>query len=77
MLNGFWFVQEGLTKVEHRTADIIQETKKNMRRKNGRETQVQVNTSSTVSNQAHVKADYETQLKASRNVRNQNFCLMH
>ncbi|CAA7409191.1 unnamed protein product [Spirodela intermedia] len=62
-------LEEGLSRVEHRTADIIQETKKlNMRRKNGG-SQMQSNANSPISPQPQA-ADYETQLKASRNVAN-------
>ncbi|XP_078428579.1 uncharacterized protein LOC144700885 isoform X3 [Wolffia australiana] len=63
-------LEEGLNKVEHRTADIIQETKKlNIRRKKDGGSQTQVNTISPASPQARA-TDYETQLKASRNVAN-------
>uniref|UniRef100_A0A1D1YXI8 Initiation-control protein yabA n=1 Tax=Anthurium amnicola TaxID=1678845 RepID=A0A1D1YXI8_9ARAE len=62
-------LEEGLTIVEHRTADIIQETKKlNIRRKSsGSNAQ---NDSANPSGLSQIQADHETQLKASRDVAN-------
>lgn len=64
--------------MEHRTADIIQETKKlNIRRKGGG-AQLQSGADSPASppQPPAVAADYETQLKASRNVSLQTcFCV--
>ncbi|CAL1381361.1 unnamed protein product [Linum trigynum] len=70
-------VEEGLTKVENRTADIIQETRKHIRKKPaGTTMHNQTNSQSTVRQQPPVQSpvqpqmqgDLELQLKASRDV---------
>lgn len=62
--------QEGLTIVENRTADIIQETKKlQIRRKGGNLNLQNVDSSSGNLNSPMSPAEQENQLKASRDVR--------
>ncbi|XP_065847072.1 uncharacterized protein [Euphorbia lathyris] len=70
-------VEEGLSKVENRTADIIQGTRKHIRKKpNAADVQNQVNGRGNTWQQPHVQAhmqpqmqtDQELQLKASRDV---------
>lgn len=57
-------LEEGITRVENRTADIIQETRKHIRRKPGSsESQNQVQNP-----QSQMQTDLELQLKASRDV---------
>ncbi|XP_042480828.1 uncharacterized protein LOC122061566 isoform X3 [Macadamia integrifolia] len=62
--------QEGLTLVENRTADIIQETRRlHIRRKgSSSDSQNQANDVCTPQQQAQTQTDHETQLKASRDV---------
>ncbi|CAN0876883.1 hypothetical protein LINGRAHAP2_LOCUS11552 [Linum grandiflorum] len=83
-------VEEGLTKVENRTADIIQGTRKHIRNKPGSTSAPnQTTNQSTARQQPQVppqvqpqtRADLELQLKASRDVRlrwqwllKQNYC---
>ncbi|CAN1839215.1 hypothetical protein LINPERHAP1_LOCUS35688 [Linum perenne] len=72
-------VEEGFTKVENRTADIIQETRKHIReRPGGSTTQNQASSQSTAGLQPQVQGkeqqpqtqtELELQLKASRDVR--------
>ncbi|KAJ9167422.1 hypothetical protein P3X46_022076 [Hevea brasiliensis] len=66
-------VEEGLTKVENRTADIIQETRKHIRKKpGGAGTQNQANSRGSTWQQPQIQTqnqtDQELQLKASRDV---------
>lgn len=57
-------LEEGITRVENRTADIIQETRKHVRKKPGNsDSQNQVQTT-----QSQMQTDLELQLKASRDV---------
>lgn len=57
-------LEEGITRVESRTADIIQETRKHIRKKPGNsDSQNQVQTT-----QSQTQTDLELQLKASRDV---------
>ncbi|KAF9595828.1 hypothetical protein IFM89_005314 [Coptis chinensis] len=62
--------EEGMTIVENRTADIIQETRKLHIRKKGSnfETKSQVTDVSSPQHQGQIQTDQETQLKASRDV---------
>ncbi|XP_042480827.1 uncharacterized protein LOC122061566 isoform X2 [Macadamia integrifolia] len=62
--------EEGLTLVENRTADIIQETRRlHIRRKgSSSDSQNQANDVCTPQQQAQTQTDHETQLKASRDV---------
>ncbi|XP_057994056.1 uncharacterized protein LOC110667865 [Hevea brasiliensis] len=66
-------VEEGLTKVENRTADIIQETSKHIKKKlSGAATQNQATSCGSTWQpqiQAQNQTDQELQLKASRDVR--------
>lgn len=64
-------LEEGLTIVESRTADIIQETKKlQIRRKGTRQSDPNQAAGKTSPNSfPQIQSDYETQLKASRDVR--------
>ncbi|KAJ6383242.1 hypothetical protein OIU76_000028 [Salix suchowensis] len=62
-------VEEGLTKVENRTAGIIQETRKHIRKKpNGAAGQNQVTSRSSMGQQPQKETEQELQLKASRDV---------
>ncbi|XP_020268652.1 uncharacterized protein LOC109844056 isoform X2 [Asparagus officinalis] len=62
--------EEGLTIMENRTADIIQETRKlNIRRKGSGPGQNQA-TDTSAQHFTSIHADHETQLKASRDVAN-------
>ncbi|EHA8588562.1 hypothetical protein COCNU_scaffold005796G000010 [Cocos nucifera] len=65
-------LEEGLTIVEHRTADIIQETKKLQIRKkaSGSSAQDQPSDPLAPNNLSQIQTDQETQLKASRDVAN-------
>lgn len=67
----FLYVQEGRTIVENKTADIIHETRKlNIRRKeSGANLESQTAANFTQQNLPRTRTDYETQLKASRDVR--------
>lgn len=72
-------VQEGMTIVENRTADIIQETRKLQLRKKGGLSEAQNQSSSNYNVRQHpqmqtrmqpqMETDLEIQLKASRDVR--------
>ncbi|CAN1312596.1 hypothetical protein LINPERPRIM_LOCUS28687 [Linum perenne] len=70
-------VEEGLSKVENRTADIIQETRKHIRKKPGGTSVPKQTTNQSTSRQQpqvppqvqpQTRADLELQLKASRDV---------
>ncbi|XP_043697995.1 uncharacterized protein LOC122648819 isoform X2 [Telopea speciosissima] len=63
-------LEEGLTIVENRTADIIQETRRLQIRKkgSGSDSQNQANDVCAPQQQAQMQMDHETQLKASRDV---------
>ncbi|XXG40089.1 hypothetical protein AAC387_Pa01g0889 [Persea americana] len=63
-------LEEGLTIVESKTADIISETRKlHIRRKgNDLDTQNQTTKSTTLRQPSQMQTDHETQLKASRDV---------
>ncbi|KAL0926891.1 hypothetical protein M5K25_003144 [Dendrobium thyrsiflorum] len=65
-------LEEGLTIVENKTADIIQETRKlQIRRKGASQTgQNQDKNKTSLNSFPQIQADYETQLKASRDVAN-------
>ncbi|XP_012077797.2 uncharacterized protein DDB_G0271670 [Jatropha curcas] len=62
-------VEEGLTIVENRTADIIQETRKHIRKKpSGAAAQNQATNRGSTWQQSQMQTDQELQLKASRDV---------
>ncbi|PKU66905.1 hypothetical protein MA16_Dca018908 [Dendrobium catenatum] len=65
-------LEEGLTIVENKTADIIQETRKlQIRRKGASQTgQNQDKNKTSLNSFPQIQSDYETQLKASRDVAN-------
>ena len=63
--SGLQLCQEGLTIVENRTADIIQETRKLQIRRKGSGSSAQ----NLAADLPQMQADHETQLKASRDVR--------
>lgn len=69
-INAVSIFQEGLTIMESRTADIIQETRKHIKKKpGGSEVQSQAPNHSSTWQQPQMQTDQELQLKASRDVR--------
>ena len=77
LIDTYSCLQEGFTKVENRTSDIIQETRKHIRKKPGNAVgqNQETNRSSTLqqsqlrTQMSPMQTDQELQLKASRDVR--------
>ncbi|KAK1283710.1 hypothetical protein QJS10_CPB21g01711 [Acorus calamus] len=64
-------LEEGLTRVEHRTADIISDARKlHIRRKGSGTSDMQNSSTDPMAIISQMQTDYETQLKASRDVAN-------
>ncbi|KAK1271567.1 hypothetical protein QJS04_geneDACA022651 [Acorus gramineus] len=64
-------LEEGLTRVEHRTADIISDARKlHIRRKGSGTSDMQNSSTDPMPIISQMQTDYETQLKASRDVAN-------